>query len=144
MFGISACQLLSPYRHHFERKVARLASHDRNHRVDRGCAALAGFGWVECGLDDRPRAIAGRSDPLRGLGPFRCLLLVAEKIVDMRNADPGTDVLITDVIEALPHEFEQTHLDLVGRSEVGMPAFRTVRTVFSAFPGQKRLAQPCA
>ena len=68
MDGNSARQVHSSHRQHLERQVAGLASHDRNHRVDRGHASRAGRGRIERGFDDRFRAIAGRGDPLRGLG----------------------------------------------------------------------------
>src|SRR5690242_4639523 len=120
----AASEIHSAYGQHFKRQIAGLAPHDGNHRFDGRYTARAGIGGIERGLDDGFGAIAGRGDPLRYLGLLWCLFAVAEEVVYVRNANPGTHVLVTHVIEPLAHECEQANLRLVDGRKVRMPAFR--------------------
>src|SRR5581483_9269905 len=130
----SAAEVHSAYRQHLEREITRLCSHDRDYGFDCRYTARAGVGGIERGLNDRLGPIAGRGYPRSRLGLLRDLFTIAEEIVDVRNADAGTDVLVTHVIEPLAHEGKQPHLRFIGGSEVGMPTFGAVSTIFAGFP----------
>src|SRR5579884_3486428 len=114
MNGDSAGEIHSSGREHLKREVARLASHDGDHGVDGG-ASWAGVGGIQPGFENRFGAIAGRRNPLGDLRPFLALLTIAEKLVDVRNADPGAHVLEADMLEALAHVLEEAYLDFIRR-----------------------------
>ena len=112
---------------------------------NRSVAARAWRGGIQRGFNDGGCAIMGGCDSCRRSSAVSgANSSFAQEIVDVRDTDARTNVLVADVVETLAHELEQTHLGFVNRSEICMPAFRTVGAIGFAFPGKKCLAQACS
>jgi hypothetical protein len=115
---------------------------NRHQHLDRCPAQCAWIVRISGGANDRPGAVFGRGDQPGHLGPFRYLLLVAQILVEVGNADSGADPFDGDVVESLQEVVEEIKLPFVGWREVGVTALGAVRLVTGTIPGEKGFAQP--
>src|SRR4051794_17378648 len=118
MSSNSPSQIHTARRKDFQRQIASLAREDRHDDIDGGSATLAGTARIESVADDGHGTIVSARNLVGHFGAFGHLPHLTEKIVNVRNPDSGTDVLVADMVEPPEHEFKQTHLERVGWSEI--------------------------
>src|SRR6267154_2444618 len=110
----AASDIDSTSRENLQRKITGFTCQNRDKHFNRGSAQFAWVISINGGFNNRLRMIFSRRNQLSNFRPLQYLLFIAQKFVNIGNADSRTNTLNPHVTKTWQQICEQANLPLVG------------------------------